>query len=100
MSANLENSSGHSVGTNPKTNQPEGAVVQKNKEKEDSEIKWGSGGWRHLQAKAQILILAWFLLLISASLYLLKRYLFFTISDKDMQCTVLNVKPSGFHDFV
>ena len=32
------------VGTSPTTNRPEGAVLQKNKEKEDSEIKWGSGG--------------------------------------------------------
>ena len=31
------------VGMSPTTNQPEGAVPQKNKEKEDSEIKWGSG---------------------------------------------------------
>ena len=32
------------VGTSPETNRPEGAVPQKNKEKEDSEIRWGSGG--------------------------------------------------------
>ena len=31
------------VGTSPTMNQPEGVVPQ-NKEKEDSEIKWGSGG--------------------------------------------------------
>ena len=47
------------VRTSPTTNWPKGAVPQKNKEKEDSEIKWGSGGWCHLQAKPQILILAW-----------------------------------------
>ena len=46
------------VGTSPTTNQPEGSVPQKKKEKEDSEIKWESGGWCHSQAKAQILILA------------------------------------------
>ena len=32
------------VGTSPTKNQPEGAMPQKNKEKEDSEIKWESGG--------------------------------------------------------
>ena len=50
-------------------------MPQKSKEKEDSEIKWGSGGWFHLQAKAQILILACLLSLTSTSLFL-------TISDQ------------------
>ena len=33
-------------------NRSEGAVPQKSKEKEDSEIRWGSGGRCHSQAKA------------------------------------------------
>ena len=39
-------------------NQLEGEVPQKNKEKEDSEIKWESGGWCYSQGKAQILTFA------------------------------------------
>ena len=39
------------VGISPTTNRPEGAVPQKNKEKEDSEIRWGSEGWCNSQAK-------------------------------------------------
>ena len=31
------------VGTSPKTNQPEGVVPQKHKKKQDSKIRWGSG---------------------------------------------------------
>ena len=56
------------VGTSPTTNQLEGVVPQENKEKLGSEIKWGSRGWCHSQAKAQILILACFSLLTSTLL--------------------------------
>ena len=59
------------VGTSPQTNRPEGVVLQKHKEKQDSEIRWGSGSLCHLQAKAQILILACLLLLTSTSLFVL-----------------------------
>ena len=82
--------------TSPKTNRPEGAVLQKNKEEWDSEIKWGSEGWCHSQAKAQILILACFLLLMSTSLCSRDICsLQSQIGDKAIQCTVLSIKPSG-----
>ena len=38
LKLNLQN-----LGTSPTMYQPKGAVLQTNKEKEDSEIKWGSG---------------------------------------------------------
>ena len=50
----------------------------------------------HLQAKAQILILACHLLLTSTSLHSRDTcFLQSQIRDKDIQCTVLNGKPSG-----
>ena len=85
------------VRTSPTMTQPEGAVLQKSKEKEDSEIKWGSEGWCHPQAEAQILILTclWLWHLLHCSCSRDTCSLQSQIGDGDIQRTVLRVESSG-----
>ena len=72
------------VGTSPAMNRPEGAVPQKNKEKCTGKSPDPNP-----------------CMLFIANIYFLVRvlemcFLQSQIEDKDIQCTVLNVKPSGF----